>query len=136
MQTPAKLSFAISWSHHRNAKLCFNNFININCGQIVAFSILAKFFNYNFLNSKRTSRNLEARFFELILPYFTKLGKLGTIIKDNNFKIDKFIKNHNWTANVMSNINHKFKNFRIFAANVQWFYQKWNNKLQWKFPFC
>ena len=100
MHTPAKLSFTTSWSHHRSAKLCVTDFINLNCGKIVAFSILDKFINDEFVNYKRLSSYQEARCFELISPYLTNLGKIGTIIQDNNFKIGTIIQDNRVKLNV------------------------------------
>ena len=111
MQAPAKLSFDASWSHHRNAKLCVADFIDIDRGKIVAFSILDKFINDEFANYKGPSNLMEARGFEELLLYLMKSGKIGTIIKDGDIKIDKIIEKYNWTVKVMSDINHKFKNF-------------------------
>ena len=59
MQTPAKLSFDAPWSY-RNAK----HFINLNSCEIVAFSILDKFINDEFVNYKIPSSHLETRCFE------------------------------------------------------------------------
>ena len=64
MQTLTNLAFDATWSHTRNAKLCVNDFINVNCGQIVAFSILDKFINDEFVNYKIPSSHLETRCFE------------------------------------------------------------------------
>ena len=122
MQTPANLLFDAPCSHNRNAQICVTDFINLNSGKIVAFSILDKFINDEFVNYKRPSSHPETRCFEWILIYLMKLGKIGTIFKDNNFKIDKLIKKHNWTVNIISNINQKVKNFRILTPEVQSFF--------------
>ena len=99
MAPQAKLSFDASWSHHRNAKLCVADFIDIDSGKIVAFSILNKFF-------------------EELLPFLKASGKVGTIIKDGDVKIEKLIEKYNWTVKVMSDINHKFKNFHTSFKNI------------------
>ena len=56
-----------------------------------------------------------------------KLGKIATIFKDNNFKIDQLLNKYGWTVKVISDINQNFKNFRILAPNVPRFYLPRNN---------
>ena len=64
MQTPDNLAFDATWQHSRNAKLCVTDFLHIDCGQIIVFSILDKFIDDEFLNYKRTSSHQYARCFE------------------------------------------------------------------------
>ena len=118
MPPQAKLSFDASWSHRRNAKLCVADFIDIDSGKIVAFSIINKFINDEFNNYEGPSNLMEARGFEDLLPFLKASGKVGTIIKDGDVKIEKLIEKYNWTVKVMSDVNHKFKNFHTSFKKI------------------
>ena len=107
----ASLSFDASWSHRRNAKLCVGDFIDIAQKKIVAFSFRNKFSGDAFNNYKGPSNMMEASIFEDLIPFLKKSEKIHSIIKDGDIKIEKLIQQYNWTVNVISDINHKYKNF-------------------------
>ena len=127
MEVGANLSFDASWSHRRNAKLCVGDFIDIAQKKIVAFSFRNKLSGDEYNNYKGPSNMMEASVFEDLIPFLKNSEKIHSIIKDGDTKIEKLIKKYNWTVNVISDINHKYKNFHTSFHKIN---KRYNSTLR------
>ena len=127
MEPNGVASFDASWSHKRNAKLCIADVIDIKQQKIVSFAIVDKLLEDPGKNYDGPSNLMESYGFEKIIKELKESGKIGTLVKDGDTKIDKIIEKYNWTVNLVSDINHKFKNFHSSFERIN---HKYNNSLK------
>lgn len=127
MEPNATVSFDASWSHKRNAKICIADIIDIKSEKIIAFTIIDKLLQDKFANYKGASNMMEAFGFEELIPKLKESNKIRTLIKDGDTKIKTIIEKYNWTVRLVSDINHKFKNFHTSFQEIN---NRYNHSLR------
>ena len=111
LQDDAVVSIDGSWTNRRNSLTFILDVIDISTKRIIAFEVLDKGENHRHGNYKGPSNLMEAEAFKRIVPKLMKTGKIKTIVKDGDTKLEKIIQKYNWSVQIHYDLNHRLKNW-------------------------
>ena len=107
----AVVSIDGSWTNRRNSLTFILDVIDVTTKKIIAFEVLDKGENHRHGNYKGPSNLMEAEAFRRIIPKLMKTGKIKTLVKDGDTKLEKIIEKYNWSVQIHYDLNHRLKNW-------------------------
>lgn len=116
MKPGATVTIDGSWSTRRNSISFILDVIDMSTKKIIAYVILDKGEHGRKGNYHKASSMMEADAFEKLIPKLKNSGKISTIVKDGDVKLESLIKKYAWNVTVLHDPNHRLKNWpKLFA---------------------